>query len=184
VTLLDLEFFYVAGAGYLAVVAASIARDSKHPTRFRSAAFWSTLAIVFGAGRWLPAPVVGYMVLVAVVLAAAKLLRVHRPGAANDFRTTEAARLGARLFAPALAVPVIVLILSFALPPLAVRFRPGGLELVKAAHVAQVALGVAAIAALGLALRVTGARRRSSAGVHVGAQSARRQASSIATVRR
>lgn len=159
-SLLDLEIFFVAGAGYLAVVAASAARDPKHPTRWRSAAFWSTLAVLFGAGRWLPPSVVGYLVLGAVALAASKLRGAERPRAPDSTRTAEAARLGTRLFAPALAVPAIVLVLSFALPALADRFRPGGLEIVKAAHTTQVALGVAAVAALALALRVTGARTR------------------------
>lgn len=159
-TIVDLEIFYVVGAAYLAVVAATTAWDSTHPTRWRSAGFWSTLAVLFGAGRWLSPSVVGYLVLGAVVLAASKLRGAKRRVAADEFRAAEATRLGGRLFAPALVVPVVVLVLSFALPALAARVRPGGHELVKAAHATQIALGVAAVAALGLALRVTGARPR------------------------
>jgi uncharacterized membrane protein len=157
-TILDLEIFFVVGAAFLGVVALRAALDATHPTRLRSAAFWATLALLFGAGRWLPPAAVGYLVLGAVALSALRLRRASAAPADQGSRRAEASRLGNRLFVPALVVPAIVIALSFALPPLADRVRVLGLSLAKAAQASQVALGVAALAAFGVALRVTGAR--------------------------
>jgi uncharacterized membrane protein len=58
VTLLTLDFVFVAGGCVLAAVGGLIAADAAHPKRWGSAAFWLLLALAIGAGKWLSPAVV------------------------------------------------------------------------------------------------------------------------------
>jgi uncharacterized membrane protein len=183
--LLSLQVFYAICGVMLAFVAGRIAVDRTHPRRWGSAAFWALLATVFLFGKLLPSIVSGYLVVAMVILAALKQVAVpkvepdslpavaeregpapvgligvrrnkpdadiglHRPD-----RFAEAARLGNRLFWPALLVPVITLVGSRFIG----RIHLGGFWLADETQATVVSLGLGALIALAVAIRVIGTR--------------------------
>ncbi len=151
-TLLRLDYFYWLAGIYLAFTALSILRHAGHPKRWGSAFFWMLLAVIFSAGKMLPLVAVGYLVVVLVILAASR--QVSAPQAVKSDpaeRLAAAERTGNRLLAPTVLIPLIVLVGTFTFD----RLRIGSVALVNPAHVTQVSLGLATIAGLLLALRVT-----------------------------
>lgn len=153
--LLTLEVFYVVCGVILALVAGRIACDRGHPKRWGSAAFWALLALVFVAGKTLPSVVSGYLVIAMVVLAAVKQVALPRTdGPRLVDRVAEAARLGNRLFWPALLVPAIAL----AGAKLVGRIHFGSVWLADEKQATVVSLGLGAVIASVVAVRVIGAR--------------------------
>ncbi|QYM80160.1 DUF979 domain-containing protein [Horticoccus luteus] len=154
-TLLTFETFYALCGVILLLVAGRIVRDPAHPRRWSSAAFWAVLGVTFLAGKWLAPLVVGYLVLVLVVLAATgRVMSGRERQPAPMERAEEARRLGNRVFWPALAIPATAVIGTLTLA----HVRWGSVQLADAKQVTLVALGLGAVIALGLALRVTRAR--------------------------
>jgi len=152
VTLLKLDYFFWLAGIYLAFTAFSILRDAGHPKRWGSALFWLLLAVIFSVGKMLPPVAVGYLVVVLVILAATR--QVSAPSTVKSDpaeRLAAAERTGNRLLAPTVLIPLIVLVGTFTFD----RLRIGSVALVNPAQVTQVALGLATIAGLLLALRVT-----------------------------
>jgi len=147
--------------GALLVGAAALnARDR----RWAMAAFWAVLATPCLLGdailaaskagtRW-PAQAMGGGVVALALLASRTRSRSAAPeSAAPETREASAARLGNRLFVPALAIPVFTLALV-----LAARYVPATahlLDLAQPNQTALIALGVAAVLALAVALAVT-----------------------------
>ena len=151
-TLLKLDYFFWLAGVYLAFTALGILRDRGHPKRWGSALFWALLAIIFAAGKMLSPVVVGYLVVLLVILAATR--QVSAPQAVKSDpveRLAAAERTGNRLLAPTVLIPLIVLAGTFTFD----RLRFGAVGLVNPAQVTQVSLGLATIAGLLLALRVT-----------------------------
>ena len=160
-TLLSLNLFLGICGVVVAAVAAAIAGDRAHPHRWGSAAFWMILAVATGAGPWLPPVVVGYAVLALSVLAAWRAVEppaFRLPAAA--VLAERARRLGNRLLAPILAVPVIAILGSLTL----YRIRWGETALVTERHAAQVALGLGCLVGLGWALVTTRETPRTAVG--------------------
>jgi uncharacterized membrane protein len=155
VTLLNLEVFLALVGVYFAVIAGQIALNPSHPRRVGSAIFWALLAVVFVAGKHLPPVVVGYGVAILALLAGARQVAPpqREPAEAVD-RQAEAARLGDRLLVPAVLIPVLAIAGGFTLG----NVRWGAVELTDPRQATQVALGLAAIAGLIVALRITRAR--------------------------
>ncbi len=152
--LLSLELLYIGVGLLLAVVALGAAVNPAHPRRWGSTAFWSLLALVFVCGKAMPPLVTGYLVIVMVLLAAAKQVQ---PPRVSDLprldRVAEALRLGNRLFWPALLVPAIALIGSRVVG----RIHFGHLWLADEKQATLVALGCGALVALVVGWRVIGA---------------------------
>jgi uncharacterized membrane protein len=154
-TLLNIETFYVVTGSVLLLIAGRIARDAMHPRRWSSALFWALLGVTFVCGKLLPPLVVGYLVLAMVVLAAiGRVTRGAERGAAPEERRAEAARLGNRVFWPALLIPATAIVGTLALP----HARWGEVRLVDAKQVTLVSLGLGAVIALLAAKRATRAR--------------------------
>jgi len=127
--------------------------------RWTMAAFWAVLACPFAFGQWIqhataaglrwPAQAMGLGVIALGLLAASGTLQAH--GSSIEERRDAALRLGNRLFAPALAIPLATL--AFVL---AARFLTwNGTSLLDAAQPTLVALGIACVIALLAALRTT-----------------------------
>ncbi len=130
--------------------------------RYAMAVFWAILACAFLFGdailaalaqgsRW-PAQAMGVGVLVLGVMAA----RVPMVAPVDDAeaiaaRRATASRLGNRLFWPALAIPLVTLVLVLGAPYLQWHATPW----IEAAHGTLVALGLACVVAFVAALRVT-----------------------------
>lgn len=155
-TLLTLEVFLVMGGLFMGAMAVQILRDETHPRRLGSASFWGLLAAIFIAGKHLPPVVVGYAVLAMTLLAGTKQVSLPRtPTDQQPTRVAEAARLGNRLLYPAVLIPVLAIIGGFTLGY--IRWGEGW-RLAEPRQVTQVALGLACLAGLWLALRITRAR--------------------------
>jgi uncharacterized membrane protein len=130
--------------------------------RWRNAALWAILAVPFLAGEWIlaaahdglrwPAQAMGVGLVALGVLVARGKLRMHEddPASAAE-RRASAARLGGRLFVPALAIPLVTVALVLAAPYLRWNATP----LLDPAQSTLTALGIACIVALAIGLRIT-----------------------------
>ena len=129
---------------------------------WRGAIFWGCFALMMLAGSWLPDLVNGLLVLVLAGLALAGLKPKPVSTTGEVERAASAQRLGNRLFAPALVVPVVTLAGTFLLPLLKVSSTP----LVDPKQVTLVSL--AAGAAIGLALAIVTVRAPLSTAMNEG----------------
>jgi uncharacterized membrane protein len=152
--------FALVGA-LLAVIAVLDARER----RWAAAAFRAILAapFLFGdqilaaakSGTAWPAQAMGLGVIALALLASRSRARTQADDTeAAAARATSAARLGNRLFGPALAIPALVLALVLGGKHLSI----GGTALIDPAQLTLIALGVAAVLALAAALLVTRSR--------------------------
>lgn len=155
------EPFYVAAGAILGVMALRILWDPVRRTLRRDAAslvgaaFWAGLGLVFAAGSYLPAEGTGLLVIALVVLATTGKVRPPlgdegqvksaRPRIATDRSA------GNRLLVPVLAIPLVALTITYVVP----SFTVSGNALFEARHLPQIALGTAALVALGLGLLLT-----------------------------
>jgi uncharacterized membrane protein len=159
--MLKIEYIYYL-VGVVLLAAAWLAlRDTANPRRWVNAAFWAILAVAFLAGDaieataknailW-PAQAMGIGVIALAVLAAFGLGRGDLREAAPAERKANAQRFGNRLFAPALTIPVLTLIIVLLGPYLVV----GNWALFDAHQPTLLALGVACVVALLFALVLT-----------------------------
>lgn len=143
--MITLDWLYTLGGAMFAVFALLSALDASNPKRFGNAAFWGLLALSFLAGNRLGDFGNGVLVLCLVGLAGFGLL-----GRGEPYTTTLAerealsARLGNKLFLPALIIPVTAL-----LGTLAYNYTPFGQSgIFDPKWVTLILLGVGALTAL------------------------------------
>jgi uncharacterized membrane protein len=143
--MITLEHVYILTGTMFAMFAIGRALDRTSPRRWRSAAFWATYALSFLAGSHLPDLANGIVLIVLVLLAASGLASA---GAAAPLaeRREAAQRNGNRLFVPALAVPVVVLLGTV----FAKELHIGKAALVDPANTTLIALAFAVLLALAL----------------------------------
>lgn len=99
--------YWLLGA-YFAALAWRGARDTGNPRRITTAAFWALLAILLFAAERMPVRIVGVCVVALVLIAGFGGLRTGRYAESSaDEKRAEAARLGNRLFLPALLIPLL-----------------------------------------------------------------------------
>ncbi len=156
--MLKIEHIYWLLGAFLLFAAALNARER----RFSMAVFWAILACAFLFGdailaalargsRW-PAQAMGVGVLVLGVMAArVPMIAPTDDADAIAARRATANRLGNRLFWPALAIPLVTLVLVLGMPYL----HWNALSLIDVRHGTLVALGAACVVAFIAALRVT-----------------------------
>src|SRR5690606_7444228 len=126
----------------LLLVAGRSLRDRANPRRLATASFWGLLAIGFLAGERLPLAVVGLGVVAIALLAGLGGLRQGGDCATSSAqRHAEAARLGHRLFIPALLIPGITLLLAVPFKDLRLADRP----LLDTVQTTLIALAVACV---------------------------------------
>ncbi|PAW68535.1 MAG: permease [Opitutia bacterium Tous-C1TDCM] len=147
--LLTAETFFVLVGAYLSAMAGHIALDRSHPRRLGSVLFWGLLAWTFVTGRDVDPLWIGYALLLMAALAGAG--QVAPPAAGPKRAGGRDAGLGLRLLAPALLVPVLVVVGGMTLD----RIRWGEVRLAAAAQLNTTALGVAAVTGLLAALWLT-----------------------------
>jgi uncharacterized membrane protein len=109
---LRVEYAYWLVAAFFALTAWINLRQQ----RWIATAFWSVLAVLFASGDWIlaaakadnhvPGQLAGFGVLLLAVLAP-RMKREHLAERPDGERQASAARLGARLFLPALVIPVV-----------------------------------------------------------------------------
>jgi uncharacterized membrane protein len=156
--MLHVEAIFRLVGAFLVVAAGLDVRDR----RWSSAAFWAVLSMPFLFGdailaaaqagvRW-PAQAMGLGLIVLGVLAARGRLRIADDSAeAAEERRISAERIGNRLFAPALAIPLLTVALVLSAPYL----RWNGVPLIDAANATLISLGIACLGALAIGMRVT-----------------------------
>jgi uncharacterized membrane protein len=161
VSFLDLGEFYVLAGALMVATAVRVGLDAGHPRRWGLASFWGLLGVTFVFGSHFPPAVVGYLVLGIAVLAATGNAQGSREATTGPAeRVALAARLGNRLFWPALLVPITALVGSLFLGH--VRWR--GYYLVDPDNKSVIFVCAGSLIALATALRLT----RSSLGTAVG----------------
>lgn len=159
--MLRVEYLYWLVGAFLIATAVLNLRERQ----YSMAAFWLILAapFVFGdmilaaskQGEQWPAQAMGAGVIALGLLAARGRLRVKADGSGEqELRNQSATRLGNRLFAPALAIPALTVILFFGGKFLSSR----KIELLDPKNLTLTALGLASVLALIAAFQVTRAK--------------------------
>ncbi|KVE26769.1 permease [Burkholderia singularis] len=143
--------YWLAGAVLLAVSATIIA-DRSHPRRFTAGGFWLLYALVFVAGDRLPVEWVGAIAIVMALIAGCGGVTAGKARLPSDGeRRASAARIGNRLFVPALAIPFVTVAITLA----ASHLHIGGAPLVEPKNVTLIGFGIGCVIALGIACRIT-----------------------------
>lgn len=135
-----LEGFYII-SGLIAIIAAySALKDKEHPHGKATALFWALFGLIFIVGKYIPAWIVGVLLVVMGILTASKKVTFGSlKNAPDDFREKSAELLKNKIFIPALAIGVIAFAIAQFIPSL------GGL----------VGLGVGAVISTILAMAYT-----------------------------
>ena len=143
--MIHLEFIYVLAGLLFAAVALLELADRNNPRRFRKFIFWSLYAVTFLFGSVLPPFVTGCLVILMVLVTGWKDLGQSKVETAGEpGRRQSAARLGNRLFIPALLIPLVTFLGTLILPHL----RIAGQALVTADNATLVSLGISVVVAL------------------------------------
>ncbi|MBI2380414.1 MAG: DUF979 domain-containing protein [Gammaproteobacteria bacterium] len=151
--MIALVHVYALAGLLFAVLAYLSLKDSEHPRRWTTAAFWALLALAFLAGERMPAWSMGLAVLGLATLAGfggVKAGRLKSREAAA--REASARRFGHRLFLPALCLPGFTVLASLGLPRILIAGQP----LVDPAQGSLIGLGLGSALAFAYALRMTG----------------------------
>src|SRR6056297_1681618 len=103
-----LEGLYIM-AGLLSLVTAFMAfKDSKHPTRMGTTLFWALLALVFIVGKYVPAQLIGAVLIVMGFLTATKQVNFgSQKNAEESVREERSKQFGNKLFVPAMSIAII-----------------------------------------------------------------------------
>jgi uncharacterized membrane protein len=150
--MISLQFVYWLAGVYLAVVSWQSLRDRGNPRRVGNAAYWGLIALALLVGERLPAAVMGLLVVTLAVLAGFGAIgRGSYEESAAEEKQREAARLGNRLFLPALVIPAVTLLIAVVFKEAEV----GGLRLFGREQTTLVALGVACVLAVASACWLT-----------------------------
>lgn len=154
--MLTAEWLYWLTGAFFVAIAVHILRDTEHPRRLGSAAFWGLLGISFFYGTFVdsgqaPAWLLGIMVLVMVVLAGfGRVGQGKERTTTPEERTSLAERFGNKLFVPALVVPAVAVVVALVGPLIAI----GGKPLLADGSATLTGLGISAIVALLVAMRL------------------------------
>jgi uncharacterized membrane protein len=142
---LSIDHFYILVGLLLAAVAIMNLVDRSNPRRFTTALFWGLYALLYLAGEALPLAAVGALMIGMALLAGFGGVKAGQPRAlAPEARQASAARLGNRLFIPALLLPLVTVIGATLLKDV----QLGSLPLLDPAHITIVSMGCGAVVAL------------------------------------
>jgi uncharacterized membrane protein len=142
---LSIDHFYILVGLLLAAVAIMNLVDRSNPRRVTTALFWGLYALLYLAGEALPLAAVGALMIGMALLAGLGGVKAGQPKAlAPEARQASAARLGNRLFIPALLLPLVTVIGATLLKDV----QLGGLPLLDPAHITIVSMGCGAVVAL------------------------------------
>ena len=137
--------YALAGVMFAAFAILSLT-DRANAQRFGNAAFWGLMALSLLAGDWIGDFANGLLVLGLAAIAGFKLIgRSHPPTTSDEERERWSARLGNRLFLPALIIPLTALVGT-----LAYNYTPiGGLGWIEPKRETYLFLALGVIIALG-----------------------------------
>ena len=124
-------------------------RDRTNPRRLNNAAFWGIYAVTFLVGSYLPDIVNGFLVIGMVVVASIRGLgQTKKESADRDEREASARRWGNKLFIPALAIPIVTVLGTFAFKKITLN----GVQLVDVKQVTVISLAIATLIALAIGM--------------------------------
>ena len=145
---LTLEHFYILVGLLLGAVAVMNLLDRSNPRRVTTALFWGLYALLYLAGERMPPAAVGALMIVMALVAGFGWVHGGKPSMPDEeARRASAARLGNRLFLPALLLPIVTVIGATLLKDV----QLGGLPMLDQKHLTLVSLGCGAIIALAAA---------------------------------
>jgi len=148
----SLQFLYVLVGLLLGTVALLTLLDRDHPRRFTSALFWGLYAFVYLAGDYIPAAAAGAIMIAMALLAGCGLVRQGKHGSLDEStRRASAARLGNKLFLPALVIPIVTVLGATVLK----EVRIGDWLLFDQSHLTLASLGLGSLLAIGAACWLT-----------------------------
>jgi uncharacterized membrane protein len=135
-----LESIYII-AGCISLMTAFYAlKDKNHPSRIGTAMFWGIIGAIFVIGKYVPAEVIGaLLVLMAILTAMKKVNFGSQENAPEKEREASSQKIGNKIFIPALTIGIVAFIFGSGIKSL------GGL----------VGLGAGAILATIIALNMT-----------------------------
>lgn len=82
-------------------------KDKAHPTRLGSTLFWGLLGIIFIFGPYIPANIVGIVIIVMAILTATKQVKLGNVrGTTEEYRQRQSEKIGNKIFVPALMIAV------------------------------------------------------------------------------
>ncbi|QNS03945.1 DUF979 domain-containing protein [Streptomyces xanthii] len=161
--MIKVEWLYWLIGLVFVVMAAQMAMDRTNPKRWTSAAFWGLLGLTFPYGTGvatgatmykLPAEPLGVAVLALILLAGFNFIGKGVPvTTTEEQREASAARLGNKLFVPALTIPLVAIVCASFLD------ESGLFETGKAT---LIGLGLGCVVALVVGMLVTGERKLST----------------------
>ncbi|MEV6976209.1 DUF979 domain-containing protein [Kitasatospora sp. NPDC093806] len=160
--------YWLVGAVFL-TMAAQMAADRSNPKRFGSAAFWGLFGASFVYGTYVadktaPAAPLGVAVLAMICLGGLGFTGRGTPRTTTpEQRAASAARLGSRLFIPALTLPLVALICATLLKGVHI----GDSLLLPSGGEALLGLGIGTLVALAVGLVLTRERNPVTA-LHAG----------------
>ena len=136
----------------LLVIGGMIATDKDHPRRLTAGGFWIIYALIFLVGDKLPAELVGVLVIAMALIAGFGGVTAAKPKVLSEAtRKASAARLGNKLFVPALTIPVVTVIVTLSASHLVF----GGTPLVEQKNVTLIGFGIGCVIALAFACIMT-----------------------------
>jgi uncharacterized membrane protein len=142
---LSIDHFYILVGLLLSAVAIMNLVDRSNPRRITTALFWGLYALLYLIGERMAPAVVGALMIAMALLAGFGGVKAGQPNAlAPDTRRASAARLGNRLFIPALLLPLVTVIGATLLKDV----QLGGVPMLDPAHITIVSMGCGAIVAL------------------------------------
>ncbi|AJC59998.1 MULTISPECIES: DUF979 domain-containing protein [Streptomyces] len=142
-------FYWLVGLSFL-VMAAQMVTDRSNPKRFGTGAFWGLIGAGFIYSSWVvtkqaPAEPLGAAVLVMAVLAGFGFTGRGTPRTTTpEERAASAARLGNKLFVPALTIPVVAMACAIGVKHLSI----GGEPVLQTGSETILGLGLGAVVAL------------------------------------
>ena len=145
------HLYYLIGA-VLVITAVSTLTDRSNPKRISSALFWGLYALVFLIGDLVPPMWVGVgAVVMALIAGFGGVGAASHPGRSAAEYAASAKRLGNKLFAPALAIPLVAMLGTL----LAKHLSVGGVPLLDPKNTTLVSLGVGCVLSLALVCWLT-----------------------------
>ncbi|HAJ13315.1 MAG TPA: DUF979 domain-containing protein [Comamonadaceae bacterium] len=145
------HLYYLIGA-VLVITAVSTLTDRSNPKRISSALFWGLYALVFLIGDLVPPMWVGVgAVVMALIAGFGGVGAASHPGRSAAEYAASAKRLGNKLFAPALAIPLVAMLGTL----LAKHLSVGGVPLLDPKNTTLVSLGIGCVLSLALVCWLT-----------------------------
>ncbi len=146
--MITLEHVYWLTGLMAAGVALVNARDATNPRRFNNTAFWGIYAVTFLAGSYMSDLASGFLVIGMVLVASIRGLGQGAQKVTRDEEAASAQRWGNKLFIPALTIPVLTVLGTFALK----RIEIGGAPVVDVRQVTVISLAIATLIALAIGM--------------------------------